>query len=246
MSDYKYPRIPVTVNGKELAIWGVEHTREFFNCFKSLFEEFIGNNDCVVLEQPVGADFWETDFFFGDIGELVREQGKKMYQVDPVTWGNLLLDLVTIGIGGRLVYKGAKGSKSPEKISRRGFLKRLGQLAIGVPLVWGSWPTRLLQDYLTIAISVSYGVDDQLGYGTDDYRNIVIAEELDRICREVESVRKIGSIHGAAHSEAVYQYLISPEKRFKRLAYLPHDILGNTKIREYTPTDKGWELSRSF
>ena len=93
---------------------------------------------------------------------------------------------------------------------------------------------------------ISYGVDDLIKYGSTDYRNIVIAEGLERICHKVESIEKIGSIHGAAHYETVHQYLISPEKRYKRLVYLPHDLIGNTKIREYAPIGTNWKLTREF
>lgn len=245
MSDYKYPRISERINGKELAIWGVEHTREFFNQYKPLFEDLVRDNDVVVLEQMVGGDFWESNFF-GRVGELARGQGKKVYQIDPVGLGNFLLDLGTTFAGGALIYNGVRGSKSQEKTTRRNFLKRMGKLALGLPLVAGGLPGRLLLENLTTDISVSYGVDDQLGYGSCDYRNIVIAEGLARICNEVRDVSRICSIHGASHSEAVHEYLLSQNKRQKRLVYLPHDILGNTKIREYTPTSKGWELTSTF
>ena len=94
MLNYKYPRISEIVNGKKLAIWGVEHTREFFNQYKPLFINFVKDNDAIVLEQMVGVNFWESKGkLFEDLGELAREQGKKVYQVDPVVWGNVYLDL---------------------------------------------------------------------------------------------------------------------------------------------------------
>jgi hypothetical protein len=246
MSDYKYPRISETVNRKELAIWGVEHSYEFFYRHRALFRDFVRNNDVLVLEHPPGANFWEVEGFFDSLGELAREQGKRVYEVDPLEWENLFLDVGTGFVGGILAYKSIRKLTSPAKTTRRNFLKALPLLALGVPLIMGSWPIRFFQDRFTDKISVNYGIDDTVGYGSDDYRNIVIAEGLDRICHEIDDIKNIGVAHGAAHSDAVHKYLISPNKRKKRLVYFPHDFLGNTKIREYTPTTKGWELTRTF
>lgn len=244
MSDYIYPIMSETINKKELTILSVKHDKLFFYQHKPFFESFVRANDAIVLEQTVGGDFWQSDFF-GSIGELVKKEGKKIYQVDPVGWGNVLYDLGT-GLVGTYLCVSAMTLKSQKEIKRRDFLKKMVQLSAGISLVAGSLPTKVIEIDLDPNVPLSYGLDDELGYGVHDYRNIVIASGLDRICHEVEDLNKIGSIHGAGHSKGIYEYLLSPKKRQKRLAYLPHDLLGNTKIREYIPTSSGWKLSRTF
>jgi len=244
MANYEYPRIKEQVHGKELSILGVAHTERFFHRHKSFFEEFVENNDAVVLEQVLGGDFWEDKSFFNKVGELARRQGKRVYQVDPVRWSHLIFDAGGLITSGFLI---GKGIKSLDKdFSRRGALKFLAQSAIGTSLFLGSLFGKWATFSLSPAIVMSYGFDDQIEYGSTDYRNIVIADGLDKLCRTVEDVERIGSIHGAAHYETVHEYLISPAKRLKRLAYFPHDLLGNTAIREYTPVNDGWVLSRNF
>ncbi|RJQ15932.1 hypothetical protein C4573_07315 [Candidatus Woesearchaeota archaeon] len=242
---YPYPRIPETIHGKELTILGVEHKPEFFQQYQPMLEDFVKSHDAIVLEQTVGGNFWESGFY-GSIGELARKQGKKVYQVDPLGWKPIFLDVVNAGIGLALLYQLITGSKSAETTTRRNFLKKMCQFAVGVPLLAGTLAVRNVQSILALDTTIHYGIDDALGYGLQDYRNIVIAEGLIRLCQEAEDFHTLGSIHGAAHSETVHEYLLSPNKRQKRLAYLPYDMLGNTQIREYTPTSSGWELRRTF
>lgn len=236
MQKYPYPIIKETISRRELTILGVSHTKEFFDYYNQLFEDFVDKNDAIVLEQIAGGDFWEDNGFFGTISELARKRSKKIYQVDPVSSGNIILEL-GVAIGGSLMLPKA-GRFS---MSRRDALKRLGRTAIGFSLIFGSLPMQITKDALTQ--DYSYGIDDLLLYGSSDYRNIVIATGLERLCKELPGVRTIGAIHGAAHSEPIHEYLMHPMKRLKRLAYIPHDMVGNIMIREHTPTASGWETA---
>jgi len=85
-----------------------------------------------------------------------------------------------------------------------------------------------------------------ISYGITDYRNIGIAEGLERLCNEVNNIKKVCAIYGAGHAETVHKYLMSPILRKKHLIYLPYDFMFDAKIREYLPDKDGWTLSRTF
>ena len=209
MTDYPYPPLKETVFGTEVSILGVEHNSEFFEQYQHFFIEFIAQQDAVVLEQVVGGNFWNSNFF-REMGRIAESLGKRVYQVDPATTVNSrFIDDLT-GIAGLiLLYKGLE-KMNKEKMSRRNFLKGGVQIAAGTSLVGGTYLGDVLISGLSPENIEEYMVKEKFTYGDCNYRNIVIAEGLERICKEVLDIQKIGAIHGAAHSKAVHSYLAVP------------------------------------
>ncbi|MBI2542727.1 MAG: hypothetical protein HYW24_00890 [Candidatus Aenigmarchaeota archaeon] len=252
---YPYPIITEKIYGKDLTILGVEHKHDFFNEYREFFENFVTRQDAIVLEQVLHrslgvVNFWEGEGFYRDVGKIAGSQGKKVYQVDPGNWGVFVLDLETGVLGSCMAavttFNLLESYIRRENISRRKLLKRLLKLAVGVQLSWSGLPGIIIQDDLS-GFFGGYGIDDLLGYGAVDYRNIVIAEDLERLLSyEVPSISRIGSIHGYLHSAPIQTYLKNRELRMKRLVYFPHDVIGDTKIREYTPRGDDWRLTRTF
>ena len=152
---------------------------------------------------------------------------------------------ITNGAIGAILIKASLKYQSSENDSRRNFLKRLGKAAFGLSLIGGFAPAKsvLLN---TFPSTLSYGLDDKLELGVCDYRNIVTADGIDRLCKEASCPEKLVLIYGAGHHAPIYEYLKDSNKRRKRLAYLPQELVGNTKVREYNPTKSGWQLTRAF
>jgi len=241
------------INGKDVAVIGVEHVRPFFQRYQHFFEFVINAYDALVFEQPINGPFWYSDFF-GDLGDIACREMKTVYQSDSVTYDSTSMDYMT-GFTGALVTgmgmsKGLRGAYSG--MDRRGFLKMLGMLGVGSSLMLGSMPGIQMRMDFDMESAMDYGPDDFLFYGDADHRNIMIAEGIDKICNEVDDIKSIAAIHGAFHTSGIDTYLSHPKLRAKKLAYLPYNLLSLTKVREYEPNpdakhlENQWKLKRVF
>lgn len=85
-------------------------------------------------------------------------------------------------------------------------------------------------------------------YGDTDYRNLMIAHGIEKICTETKNIKKLACFHGEAHSKPIRTYLRNPTlRKIKRLLYKPtYELVSKTEVREYTPTYDGWMLSNLF
>lgn len=244
MTDYPYPLIKEKINDKDVCLVGVAHDYSFFKEHESYFEDIVSKHDAIVLEQSLGGDFWDSDFF-GWIGDIAHSKKKRVYQADPMNWSIFELDAWAWWIGINLIFWSI-AYKPRKKISRREFLIRSALIGSGASMVFGTTPMRIFTTEQNLEMVLEYGIDDFLLYGETDYRNIKIAEGIERICNEVDYIKSLATIHGAAHHKTVDFYLKNPYLRSKKLAYFPHEIVGNTKIREYVPDGDRWTLVRSF
>ncbi len=240
---YPLSIIKEKINNKDVSMVGVCHIPKFFEENKISFENFVSRHDAMVLEESP-ENFWE-DSFFGRIADIAHTQKKRVYQVDPRKCLPPRTDGISAGVGASLMLYAA--IKKPRvKISRREFLKKIGILGIGASLFFGSLPGIVLRSKIDEESIFSYGADDFLTYGSTDYRDIKIAEGIKKICHEVSDIEKIVAFHGDAHSKHIEAYLKNPVLRAKKLAYLPYEVISNTKVREYVPTEGGWTLKRKF
>src|SRR3989344_7105221 len=164
-SYYEFPRIKETVNGKELAIWGVEHTREFFIKHEKLFRVLVSENDAVVLEGISNANFWVCPNFFNDVAEITKEQRKKVYEVDPKIKRSQneiaqpyadALEVATYALGLYSLIKGVRNSGGKQATARRNFLKRMAKIAVGISLTAGTLPVKCLQFMFSPNTAVTY------------------------------------------------------------------------------------------
>lgn len=238
-----YPRPPIKekINNKDISIVGVYHLPNFFLKYRTFFENLVSQHDAIVLEQSI-ENFWEHPFF-GKIAGIAYAQKKRVYQADPTSIPSQIVDATSCGVGMYLILNSIK--KPKRKISRREFLKRIGLAGIGAFIFFGSTPGFALRRIHKESAD-SYGIDDILSYGNVDYRNIKIAEGIEKICHEVNDIEKIVAFHGGAHSKHMEAYLKNPALRAKKLAYLPFEVISRKKVREYIPTKEGWVLSRTF
>ncbi|OGM03301.1 hypothetical protein A3K72_03480 [Candidatus Woesearchaeota archaeon RBG_13_36_6] len=244
---YPYPPIRETINGKDVSITGVVHSKEFFERYKPFFEEIIFQHDIIILEGVWGTEFWGDYDFYRLIGTIAYSKNKRIYQVDPVNLPVSLIDYAQCFIGLRLILLGLPKTRS--EISRKEFLKLLGGLAIkgfGTSLVFGSLPGIWLRGLMSKEILIEYGVDDLLTYGKTDFKNLMVAHGIDRICYEIDEFTSLVSLHGYTHYETVDAYLRNPVLREKRFVYLPYDLVGERNIREYVPYENGWVKEREF
>jgi len=242
MKDCPSPPIKEKINDKDVSIVGVRHLPEFFLKYKIFFENLVSKHDAIVLEESI-EDFWEHPFF-GKIADIAYAQKKRVYQADPTNLPCEILDATSFGGGLYLIIDAV--NKPKREISRRDFLKRIGIAGIGAFLLFGSLPGMVVRKVIDEEILYSYGIDDLLSYGNTDYRNIKIAEGIEKICYKVSDLKKIVAFHGASHSKHIEAYLKNPALRAKKLAYLLHEAISRKKVREYIPAKEGWVLSRTF
>lgn len=251
MKRKKYPRTIINrkLNGKNLSIVGVAHTNEFLDEHYNFFEGIIEDSDALILERSIpnfNEEYEKKDpHFFSNIAKIAHSKNKRIYQVDQNTLSLFALDFTLGVLGLQLVWKNLfQLIRKNKNCSRKDFLKHLLLSSAGLPIFLGSGVGR---PFLSEKTLVEYGIDDVLTYSSvGDYRNIKIAEGIERLCQEVDDVKDLVSIHGDAHSKTVDTYLSKPSLRKKKLLYLPQKLVSSKKIEEYTPTQEGWVLSRKF
>jgi|SRR3989338_4825168 len=254
-NEYPYPVIDRVANGRNISIMGALHTREFFEWHSEYFGREIENADALVIEQSFidpnqGSEnesllideIEELDFtddeFFGRIAKIAHENQIPIFIIDPFTEEIYNADhyifayaaMLTAFSGVDLIKRLAK-----EDITRRRFFADMLLGAAGLSLAGGSFPGVHYREEINEEALQEHGIDDLFFYGATDFRNIKIAEGLDRISNQVTGINNILSIHGAHHYKQIDAYLLNPELRVRILAYPIYNELGNINIREYRP-----------
>lgn len=243
-TDYPYPIIERSLYGRTVSLLGCRHTKEFFDEYQSYFKQALQQTDALIMEQSFNLDFWEAEFF-GKLGRIANQRRIPVYIVDPLSEQMGVTDIHLFAPAALLV--GATSANIAQQavkrtLTRRSFLRNALLGLGGLSLAAGSLGGLIARGALDDEALQQYGIDDVLAYGATDFRNIQIAEGLERISRDVPGLQSLLSIHGAAHYETVDAYLIAPELRLKSALYPLYAAIGDTRIREYRPTREGWEL----
>jgi hypothetical protein len=255
IKEYPMEIIPKKIKDSNVEIIGVWHTKRFFNEYKEFYERKINESSGIVLEQSVGGEVWECEFF-DKLGEIAYKKKIPIYQTDPIN-KIALIDCnnpLTSVFGGILMgmgfYKNARKIIS-KKITRKEFFKNVGLNFFGASIFYGSfWPYA----YLTTKVGQSPKIY-LFAYGQTDWRNIKIAEGIDKIC-EKENLKKITAFHGEFHTKSIDFYLDNPEiRKIKDALYTPLNICGIKGIRKYisasskkdlTNYHQSWKLEKVF
>lgn len=226
------------INSTSVSIIGISHDPDFMFEHESFFKEKISQSDAILLE----CEPYFRDGFFNEIGRIAYSQGKKVYNADPMSKATGRLDLIQGGLGFGLALSA-------------GLLGELYAIPVGLYFFLGSLSGAIVR-YMPaglLAVKKSTAPDpknyyDILFYGETDYRNVMIAEGIDKISSEIKDVKKLACMHGAAHTRPVKAYLKNPAlRKTKKLLYkVTYNLDSETKVREYTPDDMGWLLSKKF
>lgn len=235
-----YPQLVLEerINGMNVNLVGVRHTRDFFHEHEDFFIEQIANAPAIFLEDgPKGF----THEFDKEIAKVAQETKKSIYIPEPANAFHGLLDMAQFGVG---VYLAGSFLRKQKKISRRNFLNG-GATLLGAYLTLGSF---ILSSFVQRAIGdENVKIDDALQYGTvGDYRNIVAAENLDRVSKRLQLKGSIPYFIGAEHVEGIHTYIHNPELRQKRIVYFPQDLISDTSFRKYEFQDGNWKLTEKI
>jgi hypothetical protein len=248
LKNEKDPKIvDVKVNEVNYKLMGVEHRLEYLSTYYPLFYSLIKNSDAVVLENyEKKLDFWSG------IRILCKELNKDIYVVDPAATDNgtyhVAFDTVAAFFYYYLLCLSPLLLDKQIKTSRRKFLSiSLSQLFF-FPLFlgsyFGSWSAALIDREAPF----TYGIDDKISYGSFDYRNIKIANHLEKLSKILEPKPKnyMLVIYGATHTGPIEYYLKNPEER-KRKEFIYDSTLifpaiSNTSILHYKCKNDEWEL----
>ena len=237
---YPFQIIEKQVGNLIIRIIGVRHTEEFFEEQRDFFRRDTENAETVFLE-----DFECTHPFYGAIQKLVNKY-RPFYVPDIETSGTLLLDATQFVVGYHLTKTGIKMSiKKKKPASRRSVITSIAAMGTGIFLCSGSVICR------GIELLVRGGgpeVEHVFRYGTViDYRNIVCAENIERLSTVLELEGPIHFFIGAAHTRGIATYLENPELRIKkRVLYAPQDAMFNTKIKKYEYKEGLWQVSEEI
>jgi len=154
-----------------------------------------------------------------------------------------LADLGQTTIGTSLILH-SLFSVTNKKQSRRSLLRETLKLFGGTLLLSGVEGFRSHSQDIGDETMV---IDDALTYGTImDYRNLLIADNLDKISRTLSFRSQVPFFIGNAHVKGISAYLRNPLLRKKRLLYLPQDLLTKTGVRKYEFNMGDWSLSKTF
>ncbi len=259
MEDYPCACIEDKIDNTDITILGVQHVEPFLLQHYSFLQSQINKADAVVLEQVVGGSS-VTDSFFGHLAMIAIP--KPVYVVDPINTALFFTDRVLGFLGlcimltspmryatrfvAKKVFKGKESKKAP---TRREFLGSLFKSAAifgaGTSLFSGSLSSLSLKDAISPNMVLNYGVEDVLSYGSIDFRNIIIAEGLNKIIT-TQKEKKILTIHGDAHSKPIHYYLTHPAFRAKKLAYLPFALICRNEIKKYQFMGFDWRMEATL
>ncbi len=262
MRDYPCSIIKEKINNKNITIIGVVHTHSFLCRHFHFLKSQIYKADTLVLEQVVGGEFYHEKDFFGPVGNMAVPN--PIFVIDPINHGVWCTDLVQ-GVLGMFIMtnplfsylnnqlvkrhmghirKKLKLEKKPQEPTRRNFLKGLfkttAQIGIGASLFGGSFLTFEVKGAFSEKMITKYDLEDALTVGMLDFRNLMIAEGLDKMTRL--DYDNILLIHGEAHSDPIHFYATHPAHRKKRFLYYPYELLGRKGIRKFVYNNKKWNI----
>jgi len=218
--------IELKVNGKYLTLVGSNHGKfSFSKCGESdflkrkyFYEGLIDESDIVVLEQPVGGEFYEDISFFAKLGLIAYDSNKEIYIIDPnnVRANNLQKFLCeNFEKDGKLpleIHEGFTGKVSYERYKKdhpfEGYIDYLNNIG---------------EFYFKIA------------HGINDWRNVVIAKGLAEKISKLDA-ENIVAIHGAQHTRPIAFYINNPELRQQKFEGYKHfNEVGRQGIKKFTP-----------
>lgn len=179
--------------------------------------------------------------FFRQIEHSAAEEGKMLAVADPLTFENWKpLDArddsvtdakVGLAIGGTLAVVGQAIEERKRKIPRRSFLK--GILGAAAVVAGAS----IIRD--------RKATSSALKYDEKDYRDVMVAEGLDRLTKLASpDDGPIVVIYGADHSEPVLHYATSPKERtVKAAAYAPYRTVSRPELHlfEFDQANGVWK-----
>jgi hypothetical protein len=235
MKNTPYPHeiIKKQVGNSKVELVGVTHTSEFFNSHRKFYERKIEESpEGIILEQPINFEFWEKpgdNRFYSHLGEIAYRNKINVYQTDPINIKSTVIDYSLFLPGTELLSKGT--SKKSIKMTRKEFLKRLGLSFSGASIVYGSF---IPYAYVKTLVGEIPKVDF-FSYGGTDWRNVKIAEGIEKIC-EKENPKKLTAFHGAGHTKQIEAYLNNTKIReMKNVLYAPLNFCGIKGARKYIP-----------
>ncbi|MDT7858741.1 MAG: hypothetical protein RQ930_01690 [Candidatus Aenigmarchaeota archaeon] len=220
--------LDLEVNGVKYKIVGVAHNEKYFRYYKEFLYKVIKEADAVVLEYYIDkvleSDiYYQSSYFYSNVVKLCAELSKEIYVVDPNTFDN---DDVFFAVDS-FMYLSYPVSLAlyfyffRKKLKRRRFIVfLLSQLFF--PLFFGSYNGRYSANLIDSKSLFNYGIEDIVGYGVFDYRNVIASERLERLSELQKSKNYLLVIYGAQHTRAIEYYLKNPTLRnIKKWIYTP-------------------------
>ena len=169
-----------------------------------------GIRDCGVVAVE-GA--YQGNYYYESIIKMAQEEGKRVFRVDPRGDLTVPLDVYQTVAGGALIVGSVA---SPENISRREALVRIGGCLGGALLVNGSMIGRTARSLVGDREEIMEGK----GYGALDFRNCVIADALGLLTEATDG--PIAAFYGRPHVKPIKDYLDKPASFLRRIGYLPY------------------------
>lgn len=222
MENKKYPYeiINKKIKNSKVELIGVKHDFDNFKKYETFFIEKIKSSpEGIVLEQSVGWNFWESEFF-GELGEIAYKNNINIYQADPTNQSTSHLDIVLPFASPYLMVFGG-----------------LGGSLIGANLIAGSLIGVGTNILIYVKLNKLNKIDDTIRglitYGETDWRNIKIAQGIEKIVGK-ENSEKLTAFHGGAHTRPISFYLDhSKIRESKNILYAPWNLIGKNKVRKY-------------
>lgn len=241
--DYSYPVRENIIDDTEVVHIGATHVIETFGRFQDFYEDCIDSADAVVVEDPAGMDFYDSPFF-GSLGMIAAGQGKNVYEVDPSNFYTFTSDIGLAGYGSsNILLEGFDalngGGMDDAAAAFAGAYIAYGTL-FGHELRFRG--ERMVKDeklHVGDSHTMEYSLKDKIQWGEVDWRNIMMAENIETICEE-EDFDQLITFQGAGHTHKIAGYLDDRTlRKIKKAAYLPFQILSGEerKLKKFESTE---------
>lgn len=230
---YPFKPLETRVNNTDVKLVGVVHNSPFWTEHRKHLTEEVKDAQAIALESD---EKHEGPYFFRNFMRSAVSNDLSFYLIDSNCTDRLLsTDIAMIGktlLGATLATEGIYNSVKPT--SRRQFLKSMVRATVGTSIFLGGIPA-LMIDHVTGGLSKNnpFSANPLLWDPLTDYRNIVMAENIDRLTKQSDSETQLTVFTGAFHSKGIQTYLDNPILRAKRITYLPFDLYLDDTVEKF-------------
>ncbi|MFH1456334.1 MAG: hypothetical protein ABIF40_05295 [archaeon] len=261
--DFPWKVAQEEINGRQINLIGVWHHETYLPEFGNFLTHCIEQSDMLIMECNVSLlddpmMIKSGTNFFKYLAERANENDKDIWSIDPIYQNSTREFVITMGkiLGGGLLFSHARIEMQPkrslhhwnkiEKPSRRKLLGLLGLAGLGIgtsvhgfgDTFYPSGVRGLFQQDLEDLST--FGTDDIITHDPCDYRNIKIAQGLDKLIEYSEEGSEIVMIAGEAHVLPSLHYLTHPVIRQLKAQTYPENLIYDTSLRKYSFDNNDW------
>jgi len=261
--DFPWITVQEEIDGRFVNLLGVWHDSSYLPHVGKYLTQCIEQSDVLIMECNIPLldhpkQIKKHVDFFKYFAKKAAENDKDVWSIDPIYQNYERESAITIGkiIGGGLLLGISRMKMIPErryysfqkvkKPSRRKMLGLLGLCGLGA----GTFVNGLADSFYFSGIRSfigmsaeqyqTFGTDDIITHDHCDYRNIKIAQGLDKLIEHSPEGSEIVMLAGDLHIRQSFHYLTHPILRQAKAQTYLENLVYDTSLRKYSFDNNDW------